>query len=152
MTAAIHRTTRRTLWIYLLIGFLSVASIAATIYRVPRTLDDIAGFAGLGNINEVTMINGTTGSTVTSRDPEVIRSLLKLVNVPSYSRSLDQSAVAGYLYTFRFQAGSLSILDFSNTGNHIRINGIWYDLDTPIRYEAIDEWFRAACAAEEKDE
>lgn len=142
MTVAMRQTARKNSLLYLLIGLLAAASIAATVYRVPRTLSDIAGLIALDAIDEVVMINGTDGSSIVCTQPQLIRSLVGIVNGPSYSRSLNQVRQTGFLYSFRFMAGEIVVLDFSNTGDHIRINGIWYDLDSPIAYGDIDEWFR----------
>lgn len=124
--------------LYILFGIAVVFSIVLTVYRVPRRFSDLVNLMNLQSISKVVIVNGITGNSTVVTEPDDIDALLALVEDKSYLRSLRQSDSEGYLYAFEMYIGDHQIIRFGNTGDHININGSWYDLDKQLRYEEVD--------------
>ncbi|MCD3301298.1 hypothetical protein G8V01_15890, partial [Clostridium botulinum D/C] len=88
------------------------------------------------------MMNGSTGKEVCTNDKTKIKELITLLNNSHYKKTSDQKILIGYSFSYIFYVGNENILEITDIGNKIRINGIYYDV-VERNFSRIKDWYNS---------
>ncbi|MCD3352054.1 hypothetical protein G8V03_13895 [Clostridium botulinum D/C] len=93
-------------------------------------------------ISKVSMMNGSTGKEVCTNYKTKIKELITLLNNSHYKKTSDQKILIGYSFSYIFYVGNENILEITDIGNKIRINGIYYDV-VERNFSRIKDWYNS---------
>ncbi|OOV50601.1 hypothetical protein B1A67_13825, partial [Clostridium botulinum D/C] len=70
------------------------------------------------------------------------KELITLLNNSHYKKTSDQKILIGYSFSYIFYVGNENILEITDIGNKIRINGIYYDV-VERNFSRIKDWYNS---------